>query len=350
LSKLYLRNGIWWYTQGTPPGRVRKSLETKNRTVAERIQAKFDEELALRKAGVSVQTINIQKPYRLYLDQIEANKSVRYSKGIKSCLNMFLKISGDHITNKHLTPLFMTEYLYKRKTLGASPRTLSVDHKLLGNWFDWMSIMGYLIQNPLHGLIKPKITKVNPNRAFNKDEIKAVFDKVGLEKDFIFWNLLYKTGLRAVDACTLQIDNINGEFIELDQDKTERKVVIPIHESLKTLNFFNLINPGSLGRTRERLKKIIHTTFHPYTKNLNVEEMNKEVRNCQLFHGNLHTFRHSFASHLEELGATRWETKCLLGHKADDVTAQYVKVNVKRLGPIINLLGQFQSKYYTENV
>ena len=56
---------------------------------------------------------------------------------------------------------------------------------------------------------------------------------------------------------------------------------------------------------------------------------------CKL---DLHSFRNLFASHLEEFGATRWDTKCLLGHKANDVTAQYVKINVGKLAPIINQL------------
>jgi integrase len=73
------------------------------------------------------------------------------------------------------------------------------------------------------------------------------------------------------------------------------------------------MNPNSTGRSRERLKEILPN-------------------------GDLHTFRHSFASHLEDLGATRWDTKCLLGHKVDDITAQYVKVNVHRLIPLINQL------------
>tara|TARA_R100001594_G_scaffold78597_1_gene113188 strand:- start:2592 stop:3632 length:1041 start_codon:yes stop_codon:yes gene_type:complete len=344
LSTIYKRNGWWWYTQGTPPDRIRKPLKTKNQAVAEKIQVKWDEELALRKAGISIPTINIQKPYRDYLDQIESNKGLKTAQGIKSVLNMFLKLSGDHITNKHLTPLFMQEYMSKRKAMGRSPKTINEDHKILGSWFDYMNIMGMLKDNPLDGLIRPKLEKVNPNRAYNKDEIKAVFNQVYLEHDRIFWNILYKTGLRAVDACTLTPNNINGKFIELKQQKTEeyhkpRKVVIPIHKDLTNLNIFNVIKPGSIGNSRERLKRIIHTTFHPYTKNLNIEKMNKEIRNCQLFHGNLHTFRHSFASHLEELGATRWDTKCLMGHKADDITAQYVKINVKRIAPIINKLG-----------
>ena len=348
MSRLYKRkkSEYWWYTQGTPPNRVKKSTETKNRKVAERIQVKWDEELALRKAGISIPTINIQKPYRDYLEQIRANKGKSTANAIQSALNMFLRISGDHITNKHLTPLFMQEYMAKRKAMGRSPKTINEDHKILGNWFDYMNIMGMLKDNPLHGLIRPKLEKVNPNRAFNKDEIKAVFNQVYLEHDRIFWNILYKTGLRAVDACTLTPDNINGRFIELKQQKTEeyhepRKVVIPIHKDLTNLDIFNVIKPSSIGNSRERLKRIIHTTFHPHTKNLNIEEMKEEIRYCKLFHGNLHTFRHSFASHLEELGATRWDTKCLMGHKADDITAQYVKVNIERLGPIINSLVEF---------
>lgn len=345
MSKIYKRKGTeyWQYTGGTPPNRVRKSLRTANRKVAEKLQAHLDDTLALRKAGISIQTVKLQKPYRDYLEQVESNKGLKTAQGIKSVLNMFLKISGDHITNKHLTPLFMQEYMSKRKAMGRSPKTINEDHKILGNWFDYMNIMGILKDNPLHGLIRPKLEKVNPNRAFNKDEIKAIFNQVYLEHDRIFWNLLYKTGLRAVDACTLTPNNINGRFIELNQQKTEeyhepRKVVIPIHKDLTNLNIFNIMKPGSIGNSRERLKRIIHTTFHPHDSNLKSEEMKKEIKHCKLFHGNLHTFRHSFASHLEELGATRWDTKCLLGHKADDITAQYVKVNVKRIAPIINLL------------
>lgn len=345
MSKIYKRkrSEYWQYTGGTPPNRVKKSLRTTSRKVAEKLQAHLDDTLALRKAGISIQTVNLQKPYRDYLEQVESNKGLKTAQGIKSVLNMFLKISGDHLTNKHLTPLFMQEYMAKRKAMGRSPKTITEDHKALGNWFDYMNIMGILKDNPLHGLIRPKLEKVNPNRAFNKDEIKAIFNQVYLEHDRILWNLLYKTGLRAVDACTLTPNNINGRFIELNQQKTEeyhepRKVVIPIHKDLTNLNIFNIMKPGSIGNSRERLKRIIHTTFHPHDSNLKSKEMKKEIKHCKLFHGNLHTFRHSFASHLEELGATRWDTKCLLGHKADDITAQYVKVNVKRIAPIINLL------------
>ena len=36
--------------------------------------------------------------------------------------------------------------------------------------------------------------------------------------------------------------------------------------------------------------------------------------------------------------ANKCKIKCLFGNKANDVTAQYVKINVERLAPIINQL------------
>ncbi len=36
--------------------------------------------------------------------------------------------------------------------------------------------------------------------------------------------------------------------------------------------------------------------------------------------------------------ANKYNIKYLLGNKANDVTAQYVKINVERLAPIINQL------------
>ena len=57
-----------------------------------------------------------------------------------------------------------------------------------------------------------------------------------------------------------------------------------------------------------------------------------------IIHCDLHTLRDSFSTHLKEFGATKWDTKYLIGHKADDVTAQYVHINVDKLSPIINQL------------
>jgi len=314
LSRIYKRSGspYWWFTSGTPPHRIKKSTGTKDKRVAKLLQDKWDRELVLREQGISVPTVDIIKPKNLYLTEIEANKKPRYAKQVKSTLNVFVD-RNPGITNKHLTAFFMQEYFAKCRDLNLSPQTIIHYQKILSNWCNWMMAMRFLTENPLVKLIKPTLIKVRPRKAFTKQEINTALTKARKKKDHLLWSVLYATGLRTADACTITIDDIDGKYIVKSQEKTDGKVVIPIHKDLAKMDIFNIMNPNSTGRSRERLKEILPN-------------------------GDLHTFRHSFATHLEELGITRWDTKCLLGHKANDVTAQYVKVNVDRLSKYINQL------------
>lgn len=314
MSRIYKRSGspYWWYTSGTPPHRKQKSTGTKDKRVAKLLQDKWDRELVLREQGISVPTIDIVKPKNLYIAEIEANKKPRYAKQVKSTLNVFVD-RNPGITNKHLTAFFMQEYFSKCRDLNLSPQTIIHYQKILSNWCNWMMAMRYLTENPLSKLIKPTLIKVRPRQAFTKQEVNEALTKARKKKDHLLWSVLYATGLRTADACTITIDDIDGKYIVKSQEKTDGRVVIPIHKDLAVMDIFNIMNPNSTGRSRERLKEILPD-------------------------GDLHTFRHSFATHLEELGATRWDTKCLLGHKANDVTAQYVKVNVGRLSQYINQL------------
>jgi len=314
MSRIYKRDNspYWWYSTGDYPARIRKSTKVKDRKVALRLQEKWDQELALRNAGLEIPTIEIYKPYLLYVDEIMANKKKGWATRIKSALNEFIRINPG-ITNKHMTAFFMQEYFHKRRIMGRSPKTIKEEHKIIHNWCLWMMAMGYLNDNPMANLIRPTVIQVRPRQAFTRDEVYTAIDNARMDKDKVFWSILYKTGLRSSDACTLENSDLNGSLICKTQTKTGNPVVIPLHKDLRTMDIVNVMHPGAVGRSRERLKEILPQ-------------------------GDLHSFRHSFASHLEEFGATRWDTKCLLGHKANDVTAQYVKINVHRLSKYINQL------------
>ena len=92
MSRIYKRRGspYWWYTAGTPPHRVKKSTEAKDKKVAIRIQAKWDQEIALQRSGIEVATIDLQIPFRQYIDQVMSNKGKKQAQCIKSALNVFM--------------------------------------------------------------------------------------------------------------------------------------------------------------------------------------------------------------------------------------------------------------------
>ena len=93
MSRIYKRSGspYWWYTSGTPPHRTQKSTGTKDKRVAQAIKSKWDEELALRNAGVSISSIDLKIPYHQYLEVLQQNKKKSTYSSIKSALNMFMQ-------------------------------------------------------------------------------------------------------------------------------------------------------------------------------------------------------------------------------------------------------------------
>jgi len=90
LSRIYKRSGspYWWFTSGTPPHRKQKSTGTKDKRVAQAIKSKWDEELALRNAGISIATVDLKEPFLNYLKILEQNKKTSTYKTLKSALNM----------------------------------------------------------------------------------------------------------------------------------------------------------------------------------------------------------------------------------------------------------------------
>jgi len=314
LSKIYKRKNspYWQYTSGDGPGRIQRSTGQRDKKVALLIRSKWDHEYALVSQGIIIKKYTIQQCYHAYVNQVQTNKGPNWGKRIVSALNNFLRVYPD-FTNRDMTSLSIQEYMTVRKEEGRAPKTIKEEYKIIKSWCDWLIAMEMLKSNPCNNLVTPKVVQVKPRTSFTQDEVYDAIDKARLDKDKIFWEILYKTGLRAGDACKLSNDHFNGMMIDLRQSKTSKNVVVPLHNDLASKDIIGVMNYGGIGRSRQRLKEILPQ-------------------------GDLHTFRHSFASHLEEYGATRWDTKCLLGHNANDVTAQYVTVNVDRLRPIINKL------------
>jgi len=314
MSGLYKRDDspYWWYTTGDGPFRIRKSTKVKDKRVAQRIADRWNQERALSEHGIVIQSIKLEKAKHKYIQEITAYKGASWATRITSSLNMLLHYCPD-IHTKQVTSLKLQDYFTFRANQGIAPKTRKEDYKIINRFCLWMMAMNYIFSNPCDNLVTPKVIPKKIRQAYSDSDIITLLNNARMEKDKRFWEILYKTGLRATDACTLSIDDIQGRYIKKIQQKTGTPVIIPLHKDLQSKDIYNIMHPGSIGRSRQRLKEILPN-------------------------GDLHTFRHTFATRIEELGATRWDTKCLLGHKANDVTAQYVRVNINRLADLIDQL------------
>ena len=62
------------------------------------------------------------------------------------------------------------------------------------------------------------------------------------------------------------------------------------------------------------------------------------LKNCDIKGGNIHTFRHTYASHLVMAGADLPSVQKLLGHSRADTTSIYAHLSPEHLKATVDLL------------
>jgi len=178
----------------------------------------------------------------------------------------------------------------------------------------------------------------------NRSELKQLFSAPTLLKQRIVLTLIYSAGLRGQEVINLKISDIDFErmTIHIRESKYKKDRIVPLSPTMaiglkKYLEaesphiwLFNGKQPGSQYSMRglswvmrENLKKTFVT---------------KDV--------NLHSLRHSYATHLLEEGINIVTLKTLLGHAEITTTMIYLHVaqceHVKPHSPLDTLYGRHQ--------
>ena len=176
----------------------------------------------------------------------------------------------------------------------------------------------------------------------NRSELKELFSVPKLLKQRVVLALIYSAGLRGQEVINLKIQDVDFErmTIHIRQSKYKKDRVVPLSPAMakglkkyiKAENphiwLFNGKLPGSKYSTRG-LSWVMR-------ENLKKTSIKKEV--------NLHSLRHSYATHLLEEGLNIVTLKELLGHAEITTTMIYLHVaqcqHVKPHSPFDRLYGK----------
>src|SRR6056297_1164033 len=176
----------------------------------------------------------------------------------------------------------------------------------------------------------------------NRTELKELFAAPKLLKQRVVLALIYSAGLRGQEVVNLKIQDVDFErmTIHIRQSKYKKDRVVPLSPAMakglkkyiKAENphiwLFNGKTPGSQYSTRG-LSWVMR-------ENLKKTSIKKEV--------NLHSLRHSYATHLLEEGLNIVTLKELLGHAEITTTMIYLHVaqcqHVKPHSPFDTLYGK----------
>ena len=218
---------------------------------------------------------------------------------------------------------------FKGKRLSeVKPTSVNLELRHLKSAFETAVRWGNIQKNPFRAVKQLKIKHANHTKFFTKGEVKELLETI---PDGIFKNLIYfylYTGCRRGEALSLEWKNIdlNEERATLTETKSGENRIVP----------FN----GVLSRILKSMDKNGEKPF-PFKKDFVTHKFKEYLRNTEIKNReilNIHSLRHTYASHLVMEGIDLYTVSKLLGHSSVKVTEMYthlvpdhLKAAVKRL-------------------
>lgn len=270
-----------------------------------------------------------------FLDYLEDIR--RYSKNTlkayKLDIQQFITFHNQYYSNKNIERNEIRDFI--TLTFKTSGKSTTISRKIysIKSFFKYLVKSNIIESNPADQLILPKIQHSLP-KILSQEEITFFLTHFPVStffdlRDFAIFELLYATGLRISELCSIDMKNINlksGLIRVIGKGKKER--VIPIHsqaiEQLKKYivernNKFSIkndplfINHRGTRLSARSIERILIARFFEITGKINKIHP--------------HQFRHSFATHLLQRGANVKIIQELLGHSSLSTTQKYTSLN-----------------------
>lgn len=224
--------------------------------------------------------------------------------------------------------------------LGIAPRTQARVVSGIRSFYRYLVVEGIQEKNPTELLEGPKIGVHLPD-VLSIDEVQAMIDAVDYtspqgQRNRAMIEMLYGSGLRVSELCTLQRQRVNfdeGYLIVTGKGSKER--MVPMSEIAVEQTKIYLderwrngdpVKPGEedyvfLNRRGAHLTRVM--VFYIVRQLAEAAGIKKTI--------SPHTLRHSFATHLLEGGANLRAIQAMLGHESIATTEIYLHIDNTRL-------------------
>jgi integrase/recombinase XerC len=224
--------------------------------------------------------------------------------------------------------------------LHQSCENASVQRKLsaIRSFLKWCTQQGHLKQSPTDLLDNPKRVQKLP-RTVSVDEAFALCDAPDLEqpvglRDHAAIELLYGTGLRIGELCSLDLAGVNLEQQMVRViGKGNKERMVPFHDKCRAA-LSQWIDLGRPHFSRDTQNKAVF--LGQRGGRLNARVLRRQLLRYGIETGARgrvypHKMRHAFATHLLEGGADLRAIQELLGHASVSTTQRYTHVDLARL-------------------
>lgn len=266
--------------------------------------------------------------------EIEKNYSQHTILNYKLDLRDFKKFCGDTSLEK-IDYLLLRKYLAVLKERHLGNRSVGRHLSSLRSFFRFLSREGLIKTNPILMLSSPRLDKHLPSFMTEEETAKLIEsafpkdnkDELGL-RDRAILETFYSSGLRISELVSLGLDDVDaiaGIIKVMGKGRKER--IAPIGEAAL----------AAIRKYIDSRKKQSSALFlNKNGKRISIRGVRgiveKYLKNAGIQHGvSVHTFRHSFATHLLNRGADLRTVQELLGHASLSTTQIYTHLTTDRL-------------------
>ncbi|MFH2054367.1 MAG: tyrosine recombinase [bacterium] len=227
----------------------------------------------------------------------------------------------------------ITAYFGLLTDLGLAPSSIARQMSSLRGFFRFLIRDGLIDQNPTRHLQSPRIFRNLPE-ILSISEIEQILGAIDPEsrfgkRDLAIIEMLYGSGLRISEVISLEVSHL---FLEVEQirvvGKGGRERIVPVSRPAKrAVNLYLEEERPAVARDSSRDVLFLSRFGRPFTRDGMFKLIGRRVSAGGISkHVSPHTFRHSFASHLVDGGASLRAVQEMLGHADITTTTIYTHV------------------------
>jgi integrase/recombinase XerD len=245
------------------------------------------------------------------------------------------QIPGRQMLNLYVTSLYRA---------GLSARSVARHLASIRSYYGFLLQEEKIESDPSENIATPKQWRNIP-KFLNGEQIEALLAApdsarpVG-SRDRAMLELLYATGLRVSELCSLRLSDLQKEFGVLRiTGKGNKQRIVPVgRPALAAIDdWLRSGRPALLKQRRASPYLFVTARGSAMTRQMFWTLIKRYGRKAGIFHNlSPHVLRHSFATHLLEGGADLRSVQSMLGHADISTTQVYTHVMRSRLRNIVD--------------
>jgi len=340
MSTLYKQTGYpcWYWSAYYKGKRLRKSTRLSQKSLAQKIQVKWDWMLASDDLSFYGSTSVLGPDIHGFMDEhIKVRRRISINtyntaRAVVNSLSDYLK-SINVKTVSDITIKVLDGYI---DHLSCSAKTKKNHLIEIRQMLKRAVIEGLLPNNPAEHVTLPRIIKAEIHRSLDRYDLEVVFNHAGAWR--LYFEFLYRTGLRAGDVAMLTYGNIDKKrkvIVSLIR-KSRRVHEVPLSNILlNQIDNQNEDNPLFPSLYTQSERKLNDNLAKPRKFLQGILKANNRKK------ATLHSFRTTFNNTLRDMGLSIDDRAVLLAHSSSETTKIYTHPNLELAFEYINKMPDF---------